>query len=152
MFSYSFTGSLIFVDESMAINLIAGSFESEIQLPEKVGKEDTDKRKRKESSEDEEGEEVEKANSGKRKGKQKRRIVSDEEEEQAGPSSPVKKKSKKICFCKSPLTDASLCTPFILLSSRHIRVIFYTIHLLVWTWKEKQFLSRVSSLILQLLP
>lgn len=91
----------------MAINLIAGSFESDIQLPEKVEKEDTDKRKGKESSEDEEGE-VKKANSEKRKRKQSRKIVSDEEEEQAGPSSPVKKKSKKICFCKSPLTDASL--------------------------------------------
>ncbi|XP_030263681.1 nuclear body protein SP140-like protein isoform X2 [Sparus aurata] len=82
-------------------SLMNGSFESDIQLPEKVEKEDTDKRKGKESSEDEEGE-VKKANSGKRKRKQNRKIVSDEEEEQAGPSSPVKKKSKKICF-SSPL-------------------------------------------------
>ncbi|XP_073349917.1 uncharacterized protein [Pagrus major] len=86
-------------------SLLDGSFESDIQLPERVEKEDMDKRKRKELPEDEEGE-GKKAKSAKRKRKQKRKSVSDEEEEQAGPSSPVtprqKKKSKKICF-SSPL-------------------------------------------------
>lgn len=74
-----------------------------------VEKEETDEGNRTEPSEDEEEEEKQ-ANSAKRKRHLRSRSVCDEEEEQAGPSSQLtpgqRKRSKKICFCKSPPANA----------------------------------------------
>ncbi|XP_018523280.1 nuclear body protein SP140-like protein isoform X2 [Lates calcarifer] len=78
-------------------SLMDGSFHFNKQLPERVDKEETDKRK--ELSEDEEKEE-EQVNSVKKRRKQRRRSVCDDEEQQPGPSSqltpasPMKKGEK----------------------------------------------------------
>ncbi|KAM7372277.1 hypothetical protein PAMP_009456 [Pampus punctatissimus] len=78
-------------------SLMDGSFHFDTQLPEKVEKEGTDRKKSKEPSEDE-GKEKQ-VGSVKKKRKQSR---SDLEEEQPGPSSQLtsdpKKRSKKISF------------------------------------------------------
>ena len=85
----------------MAFNLIAGSYLSDLQMPEKVEM-DTDKRK--ELSEDEKKEE-DQIKSVKKRKKRKNRSMCSDEEEQPGPSSGLtegqRKKSRKICFCKS---------------------------------------------------
>ncbi|XP_039980033.1 nuclear body protein SP140-like protein isoform X2 [Xiphias gladius] len=86
-------------------SLVDASLHFDTQLPEKVAREETQIRKRKELSEDE-TEEVKQVNSVKKKRKQKSRSVYDDEEQQPGPSSELtagrRKKSKKICF-SSPL-------------------------------------------------
>ncbi|XP_071330318.1 nuclear body protein SP140-like protein isoform X2 [Trachinotus anak] len=83
-------------------SLMDVSFRFNAQLPDKLEKEETDKRKRRKNSEEEEEEQV---NSSKKKRKKRSRSECDDDL-QPGPSSEStpaqKKKSKKICF-SSPL-------------------------------------------------
>lgn len=82
---------------------ILGAFHFDIS--EKVGKEESDKGKRKalSDSEKEEEEEEEQEKSVTKKRKLRSRSVCRNEEEPAGPSSQLtpRKRSKKLCFCKS---------------------------------------------------
>lgn len=93
---------------------ILGSFHFDIS--EKVGKEESDKGKRKALSdsekEEEEEEEQEKSVTKKRKLRSRSVCRNDNEEEPAGPSSQLtpRKRSKKLCFCKSsPQLSSYLC-------------------------------------------
>lgn len=81
----------------LGFNLLAGSFQFDTQLPEKMEEEEEDKGESPLSSEDD--------NSGKKKRKV-RKISTESDEALPGPSAQLtprqKKKSKKIYFCKSP--------------------------------------------------